>query len=255
VAPNGDTCTGVVVTPRVVLTAAHCVDDLRDADAVRVFYGPNNDANDPIDVVEFGSHPAYDDNPQHVDIHDYGYVVLGTDFMLSGGYVAPITTQDEWDEAMVEGREVILVGYGEDGSGSASAGTKRKVTTTIRRFSDLGLEFFAGGDQLDSCRGDSGGPAYVRMDDGSLRLAGITSRGSEECGTGGWYGTPYPALCWVDEHTDAGLSDAACNTCDCLDTKPHEDEGCCSIGSRADLRWAWLALVLLALRRRATTPS
>jgi MYXO-CTERM domain-containing protein len=87
------------------------------------------------------------------------------------------------------------------------------------------------------------------MDDGTLRLAGIVSRGPEVCGSGGWYGTPYPALCWVDEHTNAGLSDAACNTCDCLDTKPAKDDGCSC--ATDDVGLPWLALVLVALRPRA----
>lgn len=249
--PGGYRCSGVVVSPRVVLTAAHCLVDLRDTDTVRVAYGSQDGEYPEIDAVEFGSYPTYDSNPQHQDIHDYGYVLLATDFTVPGGYVPMITTQDEWDEAMVEGRAVILVGWGETGGGITTSGTKRKVTTTIRRFSAAGLEFFAGGDQQDTCGGDSGGPAYVRMDDGTLRVAGITSRGGEVCGTGGWYGTPYAALCWVDEHTNAGLSDPTCNTCDCLDTTP-DDEGRCSMGNDPDDGDAWplAALLLLVLIRR-----
>lgn len=245
--PDEHLCSGVVVTPRVVLTAAHCISDLRAADSVRVRYGPRESSNPAIEVVEFGAHPDYDRDPHHEDLHDYGYVVLPTDFVLPGGYVAPITTQDEWDDAMVAGREVTIVGYGDDGT-NYGTGVKRKVTTTIRRFSEEGLEFFAGGEQQDSCGGDSGGPAYVRMGDGSLRIAGLVSRGSEVCGTGGWYSTPYAGLCWVDEHTDAGLSDPACNTCDCLDMKKDDDRGCSIGGSGGS---PWLLCLVVALRRRS----
>jgi V8-like Glu-specific endopeptidase len=245
--PGGDRCSGVVVTPRVVLTAAHCIDDLRSADSVAVRYGEHETSNPSIEAVEFGAHPDYDPDPDHEDLHDYGYVVLPSDFVVPGGYVAPITTQEEWDEAMVSGREVTIVGFGDDGSGDG-IGIKRKVTTTIRRFSDEGLEFFAGGEQQDSCGGDSGGPAYVRMGDGSWRIAGLVSRGPEVCGTGGWYSTPYAGLCWVDEHTGAGLSDPACNTCDCLDMKKDDDRGCAIGGSPGAS--AWLLLFVAALRRR-----
>ena len=34
---------------------------------------------------------------------------------------------------------------------------------------------------------------FVRVASGAIRLAGITSRGSNTCGDGGYYGAPYPA--------------------------------------------------------------
>lgn len=249
--PTGYTCSGVVVAPRVVLTAAHCLSDLRAADPPRVRFGSSADEHPAIDAVSFGIHPDYTGEPNDLDIFDYGFVELGTDFVVPGGYAAPITTQDEWDEAMVEGNEVTLVGFGESAQDRDDAGTKRSVTATIDRFSGRGLEFYAGGDGRDTCGGDSGGPVFVELDSGERRLAGITSRGRAPCGGGGWYGAPYPALCWVDEHTDAALADPSCDTCDCLDTKP-PGEGGCAIAGDEQPSSAWLLLVgALGLRRRS----
>ena len=221
-------CTGTVVAPRLILTAAHCLAGLRQDTEVEVYFGEEISATNRVDVVDYGVHPMFCPDCKE-DIYDYGYVVIASDFTVPGGFILPITTQEEWDEAMVGGREVTLVGYGEDpevDSASMGIGRKREVTTTIRRFSDRGLEFYAGGMQQDSCNGDSGGPAFVRVGNGTVRLAGITSRGSNPCGDGGYYGTPYPSLCWVRDETDVDLIGSLCGACDCLDIDDDDDDGC-----------------------------
>jgi V8-like Glu-specific endopeptidase len=221
-------CTGTVVAPRLVLTAAHCLAGLRQDTEVEVYFGQEITATNRVGVEDYGVHPMFCPDCKE-DIYDYGFIVITTDFMVPGGFILPITTQEEWDEAMVDGREVTLVGYGKDPEVDAlneGIGRKREVSTTIRRFSDRGLEFYAGGMQQDSCEGDSGGPAFVRVGDGTMRLAGITSRGSNPCGDGGYYGTPYPALCWVRDQTDIDMIGPACAACDCLEIDQDEDEGC-----------------------------
>lgn len=247
-------CTGTVVTPRLILTAAHCVSNLGLGSTIDVYYGNDLDFNMSTEAVGFGFHPDFCDDCRE-DIFDYGYVLLGTDFDPPGGFILPITSQEEWDEVMQQGQEIILVGFGEDpdaASPANSLGVKRKVTTTISRFSELGLEFFAGGDGSDSCQGDSGGPAIVRLPDGTLRLAGITSRGSDPCGNGGFYGAPFPALSWVRDETTVDLLPADCEAGDCLDmSPPSEEEGRCSVtGSRGLSGLWWLLLPMLWARPR-----
>jgi len=254
-------CTGTVVAPRLVLTAAHCLAGLRQDTEVEVYFGEEITATNRVDVEDYGVHPMFCPDCKE-DIYDYGYVVIASDFTVPGGFLLPITTQEEWDEAMVGGREVTLVGYGEDPDVDAvnmGIGRKRQVTTTIRRFSDRGLEFYAGGMQQDSCNGDSGGPAFIRVGSGALRLAGITSRGSNPCGDGGYYGTPYPALCWVRDETGVDLIGSNCSECDCLHIETHEDDEGCSVARPrgGDEPLAFSLLVVLAtlqrwrMRRRA----
>ncbi len=249
-------CTGTVVAPRLVLTAAHCLDHLSsDADVV-VHYGQEINQM-TIQATGWGVHPQFCPDCKE-DIYDYGYVEIGADFNVPGGYTLPVATQEEWDQAMTPGKEVTLVGYGDssdDGAVQGGIGIKRKVTTTIRKISPAGLEFYAGGNEQDSCNGDSGGPAFVRVASGALRLAGITSRGSSPCGNGGYYGAPYPALCWIRDETDVDFLGFECANCDCIDTAPPGDDSRCAVAGtpRFDDARAWLvslAVVHVVGRRR-----
>jgi hypothetical protein len=163
---------------------------------------------------------------------------------------------------MRKSAEVILVGYGEDPddpSNTHGLGTKRQVATKIKKFSAEGLEFYAGGDDRDSCQGDSGGPALVRLPDGSVRLAGITSRGSDPCGGGGYYGTIYPALCWLAEEANVDLRRDGCDGCDCLDTSQPDEGGACRIATvptpSSGTAWLWASVLALGLTRRRRSRS
>ena len=86
-----------------------------------------------------------------------------------------------------------------------------------------------------------------------LRLAGITSRGSNPCGDGGFYGAPYAALCWLEEETGVDLRADGCGGCDCIDTSPPPEEGQCRVDAQAPspMSAAFVGLVLFGLRRRA----
>jgi MYXO-CTERM domain-containing protein len=107
---------------------------------------------------------------------------------------------------------------------------------------------------LDSCSGDSGGPAFATLSSGETLLAGVTSRGFVQCGKGGFYGIPYAALCWLNTETGVDLRGAeACEACDCLNTEPTPEGrcGCVSRESEAPAGPLLLgAMVLLGLRGR-----
>lgn len=253
-------CTATAVTPRLILTAAHCVVDLPGPSGMTVYYGNAVQVDMRVHAVDYGVHPDFDPEGDE-DVYDYAYVLLGVDFTPPGGFPLPITDQEEWDEAMRKGAEITLVGFGEDldaDDPSTSFGVKRKVDTTITRFSELGLEFFAGGGGRDSCQGDSGGPALIRLSNGSLRLAGITSRGSDPCGDGGFYGAPFPALTWIRDETGIDLLPAGCERGDCLDMSPPvEQGGSCTMGASRSTPPAWSLLLLVQglARRRLARPS
>lgn len=252
-------CTGTVVSDSLVLTAGHCLTEVSSPDSIQVFYGEEIDGGNAVAVSDFGVHPEFCRDCEN-DIFDYGYVVISGTFTVPGGFLLPITDQEEWDATVAAGSDVTLVGFGEDpdaANASASLGVKRQVETRIRKYSPEGLEFFAGGEGRDSCQGDSGGPAFVRLEDGSWRLAGITSRGSDPCGEGGFYGTPYPALAWVRAQTEVDLCGEGCGECDCLDTTPKPaDEGCAvDVRASAGAQLGLLFVLALGVRLRSRRPT
>jgi len=249
---TGRFCSGVAVAPNLILTAAHCVSNLPDWASVSVHWGDAVDGSAETQATVFGVHPGYTGDPAADDIYDYAYVVTDPALPdLPGPYAVPITNQADWDFAMQWDRAVTIVGYGLD-SADGTMGAKRKVDVTIDGFSELGLEFFAGGDGHDSCDGDSGGPVFVTLPDGTRALAGLVSRGPATCGDHGVNASAHPALCWVRDETGVDVT-GDCSSCDCIDTTPppEPEAGCgrCSTDHRPGSTAWWLVLVIFAIRR------
>lgn len=247
-------CTGTMVTERVVLTAAHCFASEPPLEDVHVFIGESTLAPEVVLGIDgWGRHPDYCDDPEEcTELFDFAWIAVDQPVTFDAGYVAPIAEPEEFEATMRTGQEVWLVGFGQDENDDL--GSKRKVATEIREFSEHGLEFLAGGDGKDSCAGDSGGPALV-LDGSTARLAGVLSRGFA-CGEGGMYGIPYPVLCWLRDRSGADFT-ASCSTCDCaeLPRETAKEDGC---GCRASTGPGWPALLalpwLLRRRRRARLP-
>lgn len=163
-------CTGTVIAPRLVATAAHCLDGVR-ASTVRFALGPNGFAPQAtLSVVEVIPHPQYDARRISNDI---GVVVLGQDAPVPA---VPVNTS--MDAGWV-GRQLVFVGYGATSGSGRGGGTKRAVAIPIAQ---VGATQFAYTDRArNTCFGDSGGPAFAVGEDNALTLVGVTSYGDSAC--------------------------------------------------------------------------
>ncbi len=159
-------CSGVIVSPHVVLTAAHCV----QVDAkCTVFVGA--DYNDRaarmrpenlVDVVERHSHPRY---KASTNTHDLGVLITAMALAPPPARMngTPLVPADR-------GTPIRIVGYGQTSGSSKAMGRRRQGESTLAGFdaSSLVVEGVP-----NICLFDSGGPTFMRREDGQEAVVGI----------------------------------------------------------------------------------
>ncbi|HET9955122.1 MAG TPA: trypsin-like serine protease [Polyangiaceae bacterium] len=180
----GSLCTGSVIAPRVVLTAAHCLDPrvAGSGNVVDVYRGTSLNSATRLAVSSVAFDPAFD--PDNLDRgHDVGVVILSQATTLK-----PLPFNRDPNTAPKQGSTVRIVGYGSSTHADSGAGTKRSVSTTVGGVSSSFL--LIGGSNQQTCHGDSGGPAFQNIN-GVETLVGLTSFGMDRSQTNVCFGGGY----------------------------------------------------------------
>ncbi len=179
IATETGTCSGIIVGRKTILTAAHCID---------VKGAGHTEIPKLVSVQTFDSATTMASKNHFINLavssgsaapgRDIGYIYLVEDLTLRGDPVpldfTPISETDE----------LCVAGIGRD-ENDISGSLKIRCSMSMLLDTGAGLLFLK--DQKDPkagvAPGDSGGPVFRKLRDGTLSVVGVISRGGDGKGT------------------------------------------------------------------------
>ena len=179
VANGGGTfsCSSTLISPRVLLTAAHCIDlEEGPAEAITAYFGTRVSGSGP-DTGFIQSIPAVDwtyFDPWDLSGNDIALVLLEYD---SDVEPMPYNQQVLGNNAI--GVLMHVIGWGNTAF-EVGSGRKRHMQTPITGFRNSAVVLY-GDSNNNTCQGDSGGPGLLTFSDGVERVSSITSYGIQGC--------------------------------------------------------------------------
>ena len=241
-------CSSTLLTPDVVVLAAHCVDPeiilglYPETTTLRFYWTREDDVSsydgtgrlpsDAIEAIGAVYHASYSVAGFDEGIannHDIALLFLAE--VADEGHAYPVALDES--EQLVEEAEVVVVGWGQQSTAPDSTGEKMMGVSTVGALGET--EFLVGPLAADvrQCHGDSGGPVFLDVladTTTPLRLVGVTSHAYDEtaCEEVGAVNTRIDAhLDWLDDQLRARCADGFrvwCEEPGLIFAPPAEDE-------------------------------
>jgi hypothetical protein len=192
-------CSALVLSSRILLTAAHCMRPLRD---MAVHYRDAAGAAVVIPVDAAVAHPRYRADAIQARVESIDLALIRVARPLDSRFVAAAIGGGE--PPMI-GAATIVSGYGAVRRGDwSSGGTLRSVTLAVREPASTVLIWAAdpGGREAGACNGDSGAPIWSA--DGSTAIAIVAwAQAPHGRGCGGLTQGPLlaPVKGWIEDTT------------------------------------------------------
>ena len=163
-------CSGTLIAPHVVLTAAHCGIDGSNFDQFLVSFGATASATGALALADALPHPMFDPSTLADD------VALLT--LRQAAPADPIAVDARPVDATWIGQTFSAVGFGATAATASDEGQKRSGTAKVTAVDADSFTAMAAPSQ--PCGGDSGGPALF-SDGTTTFVSGVTSHGDTAC--------------------------------------------------------------------------
>ncbi len=168
-------CTGTIVAPSVILTAAHCVDD--SPQSLHVVFGLTvQKAKEIHEADKVIQHSNWN---RHLPSGEGDLALIHFKGNLPEGYQPVKLASDNLN--LKDGQKVLMIGYGViNGEAETGSGKLRQTTTSvIGRHSPT--EIVTDGKKSSVCFGDSGGPAFIKIKNEFFQWGVASSVANRSC--------------------------------------------------------------------------